>query len=199
MRIALIILVVFSVLKIDAQEKSSRSEYILEKKMALKGRLLPTPIASTFGIGIEKQIGKSSSIIVLFNAMGYSVGEDAPTNSILALNPEFRYYFGEFSLTSFFTSTFIEIGNHSISLGSEIDAENYTHNKGGNFLGLGLLVGKNMKLGERFYLDCYVGPRFRIQKEEILEKNGNQFTETDQINPNYGVRIGLNLNYALSK
>lgn len=127
--------------------------------MRFKGRLLPIVIGSSAGIGIESQIGKSSSILVLINAICYSVGSDAPKNTTLSLNLEFRYYFSEFSVKSFFTSSFIELGNHSKSLGGEIDPENHTHNKGGNFIGVGLLVGKNIKLGIRIYIDSYFGSK----------------------------------------
>ena len=199
MKIILSTLIIFCAFSIIAQEESMIDKYAPKRNLVLKARLLPIVIGSSAGIGIERQIGKSSSILVLFNAISYSVGSDAPTNTTLSLNPEYRYYFNEFSVSSLFAGSFIELGNHSKSLGGEIDPENHTHYKGGNFLGVGILVGKNIKLGKRLYIDSYFGPKIKLQKEEILERNGSQITELSQVDSKLGVRFGLNLNYLLSK
>lgn len=179
---------------INSQEDSLSIEIDSSKRWVAKARLFPAPGGHIIGVGLEKQISNKKSIVILYNNIVHGSGNSAPVNKTFSLNPELRNYFGKFSNSSYFLSTFLEIGKNSKSIGQVVDIGNSTHRKGGNFLGIGLLLGKNIRFYKHTHLDVYLGPKLRYTRHVTLERVDNKTTQINENLLNLRVRFGINFN-----
>ena len=194
--ILILLFLLFGFTPMYSQINVDKNNQTHENTWIIKARLLPTLLGYSAAVGLERQIGGRSSILLLFKTIKYSWSSDAPTNNISSLIPEYRYHFNETINNSFFTSGFIELGKHSASLSGEIDPTNYKHNQRGNFIGFGIIIGKNMAIGKRLHIDFYLGPRLRFQNETIITSTNFIATESNQNKTKIGGRFGINFNYS---
>jgi len=133
----------------------------IAQKNVIKARAIYLPFQTeiySFGLGYERFIGNKTSIQVLYNYKGGTFGFDAPATYVKGFVPEVRYYFGkkEDFRKKCFIAGFIELYKQKEYTGMQEPSFNaYLTETNGNLTSLGVLIGKNMAIGNHFMLDVY--------------------------------------------
>ncbi|HOY07727.1 MAG TPA: DUF3575 domain-containing protein [Saprospiraceae bacterium] len=182
------------------------SSCVFAQKNVVKGRVFYLPPARglqvfSLGIGLERRIGDDFSLQLLYNLMGSDMGAtDGGGTSIRGFVPEVRYYFGKKKTESinkaFFGSVFTEFNQIRYSSGGEIDpdAVNVFRHKATS-VNPGILLGKNARLSDRWYLEFYVGGKARFTKETKTRVENGLSSTTETRFVKAGMRGGINLGY----
>lgn len=174
------------------------------QKNVIKGRAFAIPGSEgpalfSLGIGLERMVGRDFSVQVLYNRIGYNMhGTDGGAATISGIVPELRYYFGKQKATSLnraaFCSIFTEINFLDFSRSGESAEEtNYSFTEKSTSINPGILIGKNLRLSNRWYLECYLGGKARfINAQEIEVENGAATRHTSRY-LKAGMRAGVNV------
>ena len=170
-----------------------------QESWILKTRYLPTPIITTIGLGIEKQLGSKLSVLCILNCIRFSTKDFEKYQGVIySIKPEIRYNFYEKSNQGFFLSNFLDYGYHSSPYKEDINEENYTFERGGFFCGVGMLTGRNFSINKKFHVDLYIGPKYRWKNETIVNIENQVLSESQELNAYWGIRVGFNINYTLN-
>ena len=118
-----------------------------------------------------------------------------------ALVPEVKYYFrgSERLSSSIYLSRFVELQRNALAPGWEREpGEPELLRVMGLGVQPGVLLGKNFRFSNRWHLEAYAGPKYRLgQYYEILRVNGQPVRSRAQLVEsvcnNWGVRAGVNL------
>ncbi len=195
MRLTIIIFLTLSCCSIIAQFSESNDNGDLEYFWLLKGRYLPSPIGYTIGFGVERQISDELSVVCLYNMFRINAGSEESSNRIRLFSPEIRYHWNGYSNKSFFASAFVDVGHEEVNHSYTPDVESVIVDHHKKFVGYGLMVGKNLELSSRIYLDFYIGPRWSFLTEDITRMELQEVTTVNKDQHTSGLRIGMNLNF----
>lgn len=176
------------------------------QKNVIKGRVFYLPPARglqvfSLGIGLERRLGDDFSLQLLYNLMGSDMGAtDGGGTFIKGFVPEVRYYFGKKKTESinkaFFGSVFTEFNQIRYVSGGEIDPDDdnvFRHRS--TSINPGVLLGKNARLSDRWYLEFYVGGKARFIKETQTRVQSGISTTTETRSVKAGMRGGINLGF----
>lgn len=174
------------------------------QKNVLKGRAFAIPGSEgpalfSLGIGLERILGNDFSVQVLYNRFGYNMhGTDGGATTVSGFVPELRYYFGKQKAVSLnraaFCSFFTEINYLNFEQSGEGSEETtYSYTDKSTSINPGILVGKNLRIANRWYLECYLGGKARfVNAQEIDVENGVASQHTSRY-VRGGVRAGVNV------
>jgi hypothetical protein len=182
------------------------SPALFAQKNVVKGRAFYLPPFNSLqvfslGIGLERRIGDDFSLQLLYNRMGSDMtATDGGGTIISAFVPEMRYYFGKKKAISlnkaFFGGLFTEINHLSYLQGGEIDLDApYTFTEKRVSVNPGLLIGRNTRLSNRWYLEFYIGGKARFIKETSVKVENGTETVTQKQFVKSGMRGGINLGF----
>ncbi|MBL7780180.1 MAG: DUF3575 domain-containing protein [Saprospiraceae bacterium] len=174
------------------------------QKNVVKGRAFALPgsegpVLFSLGIGLERMVGHDFSVQVLYNQMGYNMhGTDGGAATVSGLVPELRYYFGKKKAISLnkaaFCSLFTEINflNYERS-GEGSEETSYTFTDKSTSINPGILIGKNLRISKRWYMECYLGGKARfVNAQEIVVENGTATSHATRY-VKAGMRAGVNV------
>jgi len=164
----------------------------------IKFRVIPSPVASSFGLGYERRLTNKMTGLFLLNYFVFSPGSEGGATIYKIFAPELRYNFSKYHSRSEFVSSFLEIGRTEVeSSNYEIDINDYRLSDKTNFLSFGFLIGKNLKIGDRVYFDAYLGPKLKLQKNTIIDLVQNESVVNENTNLVIRARLGVNINVIL--
>lgn len=166
---------------------------------AVKGMILGYPKAYFMGAAYEKSIKGNLSAQISWLHYGFDQrNTDGPAEHTHVFTPEIRYYLGKESvfIDQFFVGIFIELSKTEILPSGEQSPIYFLVAGESKQISPGILVGRNVNITDRFYVEIFFGGKYRFfstertfsnnQKEEIVVKNGSQ----------PGLRVGIFLGYA---
>lgn len=172
------------------------------QKNVIKGRAFGLPGARiyTLGLGLERLINPDMSVQVLYNRMVSDPRDnDGGATFIHSVVPEFRWYFGKKKASSMnraaFWGVFNEI-NFIERIGSGAPEDGVNHWSGKTLsVNPGVLIGRNVRIANRWYLELYVGGKCRfISRERTSLVNNTLETRTiHSVEP--GARAGVNVGF----
>jgi|GEM_PF-5867000 len=151
----------------------------------IKGRLIPFSFFNSFGLGYEYRFSERYSTQVLLN---YNSFIDWNRLNII---PEVRYHFKEEWTDAFFISSFIELGRGNETT---VVIDNRQKNTSQRY-GMGLAIGRNIKIGDRRHIDLYFGRQATYSKKDIIDIINNEEVASQEIDWLINIRIGINLNF----
>jgi hypothetical protein len=169
----------------------------------VKGRVIGFPLARSFsmGLGFERMIGDRFSAQLLYNRFGFDSSDtDGSAEQTNAIVPEARFYFGKHRKETInkasFLGLFAECSRTRTEPGIEGSEQGVVYLNGWRKLfAPGLVLGRNVRVSERFYLEFYTGPKYRFWSKttkrlvfQVLE------TETEHFRK-LGLRGGFNLGF----
>lgn len=111
--------------------------------------------------------------------------ESTKINSFV-ITPEFRYYFGKTAGKGFYLAPFLRYEHYNLSSTFTFtdmnDMKTNVPFKGSmENIGIGLLIGSQFKIGERFTLDWWIlGPYYSFSSKLNLKASGFNFQPEDQ-------------------
>lgn len=175
------------------------------QKNVLKGRAFYFPADGfrlfSCGIGYERFVNQRISLQVQINRMGYDKSDyDGPAKSVTALAPELRYYFKDRAQMNqaWFVSLFVEFqqlkgnqnSNYIIDPGPPPfpSAFPIEEKPSPRAFAQGCLLGRTIRIGQRWHVEAYAGPRYISTHNQVLFYDGSMRTlPADR----WGVRLGL--------
>jgi hypothetical protein len=169
------------------------------QKSSVKASVLFFPLPTIYNVstGVEYVFKNKFAAQLSFTIYGYdfenSHGEDICFNSLI---PEFRYYFGpqESFRSQFFTALFVEVGKlYEFSNADNGMNESYFDSAKGTMVNPGILLGKNIPLGNRFYLEIFIAWNYKfISKMSKYYENGiADYRQVYEEDPDFRMRLNL--------
>jgi len=137
---------------------------------------------------------------LLYNNKRGTPGLDAPTTSINGFVPEVRYYLRkkEDLRKKPFVAAFVELYNLKIYPGMPEFNLNYTLNEtNGDIISFGVLLGKNIAIGNHFLLDLFIGYKYKLIDGSKTYRNiDGSYFDVAFSDQGSGVRLGVNIGYS---
>ncbi len=172
------------------------------QKNIIKGRAIYLPAENptySFGLGYERILNEKITVQLLYNSTRFTPGLDARTTESHGFIPEVRYYFGkkEDFRKKAFIGGFVEIMKIKQFGGMPENSLDYHYiETNGNLTSLGVLIGKNNKIGKHFLLDMYIGYRYKMfNYSNTIRDNNGDYYEVDFKDNRSGIRMGLNFGF----
>ncbi|CAA9306401.1 MAG: hypothetical protein AVDCRST_MAG56-5848 [uncultured Cytophagales bacterium] len=178
----------------------------LPRNHVIKGRIVVLPVTElifySLGVGYERVVGSHFSVQALLNSYGFDgQGHDMGAENYTALVPEVKYYFrgSEKLSSSLYLSGFAELQRNALTPGGErVPREPELLRITGLGVQPGLLLGKNFRFSNRWHLEAYAGPKYRLGRHyEVYQVNGrpvrNRIEPAGSSYNTWGVRAGVNL------
>lgn len=172
------------------------------QKNIIKGRSLYVPgdpiLYYNFGLGYEYLFKEDMSIQLVYNIRGNDMRDnDGDANFKHEMIIDFRYYNLEIKpiQRAIFAFAFFGISQNTNYVIDENDLtgdfENIKKITTERALGVGL--GKNFKLGKRFHLEMFVGPKLKSKGIKTILGSNMILTESKIDSVEIGWRAGINL------